>query len=163
MALHRGADVPASQKETIMSNGFEFFEGAATVSTTAPRITVRRTGQLVLTQAAVAMLGEAVSHVQLGFNEKTKAVGIRSVPEDAKGRYRLRSQPNGVSYLVDAKRFFAHHAVTLEKARGFAVEDFGGGVVGFRFEDGAAPSAEPPAAEKVERKAPAQRRKTSRS
>jgi len=80
-----------------MSNGFEFFEGAATVSTTAPRITVRRTGQLVLTQAAVAMLGDGVTNVQLGYNEKTKAVGIRSVSEDAKGRYRLRSQPNGVA------------------------------------------------------------------
>jgi hypothetical protein len=53
--------------------------------------------------------------------------------------------------------------VTLEKARGFAVEDFGGGVVGFRFEDGAVKSDEAPAAEKAERKAPATRRKTSRS
>ena len=96
-------------------------------------------------------------------NEKTKAVGIRSVPEDAKGRYRLRSQPNGVSYLVDGKRFFAHHGVTLEKAQGFAVEDFGGGVVGFRFEGGAEKVGEPPAAEKVERKAPATRRKAPRS
>ena len=146
-----------------MSNGFEFFEGAATVSTTAPRITVRRTGQLVLTQAAVAMLGEGVTHVQIGYNEKTKAVGIRSVAEDSKGRYRLRSQPNGVSFLVDGKRFFVHHGVTLEKARGFAVEDFGGGVVGFCFEDGAAKGDEAPAAEKVERKAPAARRKTPRS
>jgi len=99
-----------------MTTGFEFFEGAATVSTTAPRITVRRTGQLVLTQAAVAMLGEGVSHVQIGYNEKTKAVGIRSVAEDAKGRYRLRSQPNGVSYLVDGKRFFAHYGLSLGKA-----------------------------------------------
>ena len=147
-----------------MSNGFEFFEGAATVSTTAPRITVRRTSQLVLTQAAVTMLGEGVSHVQIGYNEKTKAVGIRSVAEDAKGRYRLRSQPNGVSYLVDGKRFFAHHGLSLGKAHGFAVEDFGGGVVGFRFEDGAAKGDEPPAAvEKVERKAPTVRRKTPHS
>jgi hypothetical protein len=66
-----------------MTTGFEFFEDAATVSTTAPRITVRRTGQLVLTQAAVEMLGEGVSHVQIGFNEKTKSVGLRSVPEDS--------------------------------------------------------------------------------
>jgi hypothetical protein len=90
-------------------------------------------------------------------------VGIRSVAEDAKGRYRLRSQPNGVSYLVDGKRFFAHHGLSLGKAQGFAVEDFGGGVVGFRFEDGAAQGEEPPAAEKVERKAPAARRRASRS
>ena len=146
-----------------MTTGFEFFESAATVSTTAPRITVRRTRQLVLSQAAVAMLGEGVTHVQIGFNEKTKAVGIRSVPEDAKGRYRLRSQPNGVSYLVDGKRFFAHHGLSLGKAQGFTVEDFGGGVVGFRFDDGAAKADEPPAVEKVERKAPAARRKTSGS
>jgi hypothetical protein len=146
-----------------MTTGFEFFEGAATVSTTAPRITVRRTGQLVLTQAAVAMLDEGVTHVQIGYNDKTKAVGIRSVPEDAKGRYRLPTQPNGVSYLVDGKRFFAHHGVTLEKARGFAIEDFGGGVVGFQFEHTAAKGEEEPAAEKVERTAPTARRKASRS
>ena len=146
-----------------MSNGFEFFEGAATVSTTAPRITVRRTGQLVLTQAAVAMLGEGATHVQIGYNEKTKAVGIRSASDDAKGRYRLRSQTNGVSYLVDSKRFFAHHKLSVGKARGFAVEDFGSGVVEFRFEDGGAKGDEMPAAQKVERKAPAARRKTSRS
>jgi len=105
-----------------------------------------------------------VSHVQISYNKKTKAVGIRSVAEDAKGRYQLRSQPNGVSYLVDGKRFFAHHGLSLGKAQGFAVEDFGSGVVGFWFEDGAAKGdEEPPAAEKVERKAPAARRKTPRS
>ena len=108
------------------------------------------------------MLGEGGTHVQIDYNEKTKAVGIRSVPEDAKGRYRLRSQTNGVSFLVDGKRFFAHHGLSVGKARGFEVEDFGGGVVGFRFEDGAAKGDEAPAAEKVERTAPTARRKASR-
>lgn len=141
-----------------MSNGFEFFEGATTTST-APRITVRRTGQLILTQAAAAMLGDGVTHVQLGYNQETKAVGIRAVPEDAKGRYRLRTQPNGVSFLVDAKRFFAHHGVSLGKARGFAVEAFGDGVVGFRFEAG----GEQEPIETVERKTAPARRKESRA
>ena len=109
---------PRTRRRSTMTTGFEFFEGAATVSTTAPRITVRRTGQLVLTQAAVAMLGEGATHVQIGYNEKTKAVGIRSVPEDAKGRYRLRSQTNGVSFLVDGKRFFAHHGLSVEQGPG---------------------------------------------
>ncbi len=142
-----------------MSNGFEFFEGAATASTTAPRITVRRTGQLILTQAAAAMLGDGVTHVQLGYNQETQAVGIRSAAEDAKGRYRLRTQPNGVSFLVDAKRFFAHHGVSLGKARGFAVEDFGDGVVGFRFEAG----GEQAPIEAVERKTTPARSKASRA
>jgi hypothetical protein len=48
---------------------------------------------------------------------------------------------------VDAKRFFAHRALALDKARGLEVEDFGGGVVGFRLpEEGAGePEAEPKA------------------
>ncbi len=45
-----------------MSNGFQFFEGATSESTTAPRITVRKGGVLVLTQAAVEMLGDGVTH-----------------------------------------------------------------------------------------------------
>ena len=44
---------------------------------------------------------------------------------------------------------------------GLTREDFGGGVVGFRFEDGAAKGDDAPATEKLQRKAPAARRKTS--
>ena len=116
-----------------MSNGFEFFEGIASENSAAPRVTVRRGGVLVLTQAAVDMLGDGVTHVQLGFNEKTKAVGIRPAAEDTKGRYLLRPQKNGASRLIDGKRFFAHQGVALETARRFDVEAFGDGIVGFHL------------------------------
>ena len=43
-----------------MSNGFQFFEGTTTESATAARITVRKGGILVLTRAAIAMLGDEV-------------------------------------------------------------------------------------------------------
>jgi hypothetical protein len=46
---------------------------------------------------------------------------------------RLRRQPNGRSRLIDAKRFFAHQGLAVETARGLAVEEFGGGIVGFRL------------------------------
>ncbi len=49
---------------------------------------------------------------------------------------KLRAQPNGRSRLVDAKRFFAHRGLAIDKARGLEVEDFGGGVVGFRLPEG---------------------------
>jgi hypothetical protein len=52
--------------------------------------------------------------------------------------------------------------VSLGKARGFAIEDFGGGVVGFRFEDSAAQGGESTAAEEVERKVPPAQWKTPR-
>ena len=116
-----------------MNNGFEFFEGIASENSTAPKVTVRRGGVLVLTQAAVDMLGEGVTHIQLGFNEKTKAVGIRAAAEDAKGRYLLRAQKNGASRLVDGKRFFAHQGVALETARRFDAEAFGDGIIGFHL------------------------------
>jgi hypothetical protein len=121
-----------------MSNGFEFFEGARTENQ-EPRITLRRSGQMLLTEAAVALLGEDVSHVQIGFNPKTRAVGIRPAGEGAKGRYRLRQQKSNSSRLVDGKRFFAHLGVTLEKARSFDAETLGEGIVGFTLPEAVAP------------------------
>jgi hypothetical protein len=56
-----------------------------------------------------------------------------------------RAQPNGPSPLIDAKRFFGHHGLAVETARGLAVEEFGGGVVGFRLVEEGAGEAEPPA------------------
>jgi hypothetical protein len=141
-----------------MTADFTFFEGAATVNSTTPRVTVRKTGQLVLTEAAVAMLGEGVEAVQIGFDPKARAVGIRPAAEGGRGVLKLRRQPNGRSRLIDAKRFFSHHELAVDTARGLAVEEFGGGIVGFRLpEEGAggdAAEAELPAkAAKPRRKA----------
>ena len=122
-----------------MSNGFKFYEGITSENSAAPRVTVRKGGVLVLTQAAVDLLGDGVTHVQLGFNEKTKAVGIRPTVEEAKGRYLLRAQKNGSSRLVDGKRFFAHQGVALETARRFDVEAFGDGIIGFHLTEASEP------------------------
>ena len=116
-----------------MSTEFEFFEGTATVNSTTPRVTVRKAGQLVLTEAAVAMLGEGVEAVQIGYNAKSRVVGIRPAADGVRGALKLRAQPNARSRLVDAKRFFAHRGLAIDKARGLEVEDFGGGIIGFRL------------------------------
>ena len=130
------------------SESFEFFEGART-DNRAPKITVRRSGQVSMTGAAVALLGEGVTAVQLGYDATTKAVGIRPAPEGSRGSYKLRQQANR-SGLVDGRRFFAHHGLALAEARTFDAESFGQGIVGFRFtEPGTAPPAE---VEPVERK-----------
>jgi hypothetical protein len=113
------------------SNGFQFFEGSRS-ETQTPQVTVRRSGQLVLTPPAVAMLGDEVTHVQFGFDSKTRAVALRAASKGAKGRYRLRSQTNGSS-LVDGRRFLSHHGVQVDKAQRFPAEEFGKGLVGFRF------------------------------
>ena len=81
---------------------------------------------MVLTPAAVALMGEEVTQVQIGFNAETRAVGIRAADEGAKGKYRLRPQNGSDKRLVDGKRFFAHVGVPIEKATSFDVEDFGG-------------------------------------
>ena len=78
------------------------------------------------------MLGEGVEHVQIGYNAKSRVVGIRPAADGVRGVLKLRAQPNGRSRLVDAKRFFAHRGLAIDKARGLEVEDFGG-VVGFRL------------------------------
>ncbi len=113
-----------------MSNDFEFFEGSASRAR-IPKITVRRSGLIALTPGAVEMLGEKATHVQVGFNTETQAVGLRLAPENAKGRYRLRHQTNSQSRLVDTRRFFAHHGLTFEKVTAFDAEDLGDGLVGF--------------------------------
>ncbi len=104
---------------------FEFYEGAKTDSETTAQVTVRKGGQLVLTQAAVVMLGDEVTNVQVGYNPETRAIGIRAADEATQGRYRLRAQGSGTRRLVDGKRLFVLHGVTLEKAQTFDAEDFG--------------------------------------
>ena len=49
---------------------FDFYEGPTTDSTSHPRITVRRGGLMVLTQATVEMLGEGVGQVQIGYTPR---------------------------------------------------------------------------------------------
>lgn len=120
-----------------MSNGFDFFEGSATEGTLSPRVTIRKGGQLVLTQAAVDLMGEGTTHVQVGFNPETKAIGIRAADEDANGRYRLRKQKSSARLLVDGKRLFALHDIEVEKAHTVDAEDFGNGIIGFHLADGA--------------------------
>ena len=114
-----------------MTTQFDFFEGSRT-ETQTPQVTVRRSGQMVLTPPAVAMLGDDVTHVQLGYDADTGAVGLRAAPNGSKGRYRLRAQSNGGS-LVDGRRFLSHHGLKVEKAQRFPAESFGDGLVGFRF------------------------------
>jgi hypothetical protein len=132
--------------DTTTTTSFDVFEGSQTENTT-PRTTVRRSGQTVLTRAAVALLGEDVSHVQVGYDPTTKAVGIRPAPEGARGRYKLRRMANR-SGLVDGRRFFAHHGLSVGEARTFDAQDFGKGIVGFHLtEPGAAAEGEAKAAE----------------
>ena len=143
-----------------MSQGFEFFLGTKTENQ-APRITLRKGGQLVLTEAAVRMLGQGVTHVQIGFNEKTQAVGLRPASEETEGRYRLRSQPTSTSRLVNGKRFFAHRGRALEKARTFDAEEFGDTIVGFHLTE-MSPSAATPAIEATEASRDETKKSTSR-
>ena len=143
------------------TNGFQFFEGTRS-ETQTPQVTVRRSGQLVLTPPAVAMLGEDVSHVQVGYNTASGVVGIRAAANGAKGRYRLRSQANGSS-LVDGRRFLGHHGLKLEKAQTFPAEAVGDGIVGFTIPksgtaaagESDAPVTEPKAARTGKQKATA--------
>lgn len=71
-----------------MSNGFQFFEGSTTINSTSPQATLRRSGQVILTAAAVELLGDGVTQVQVGYNAKTGAVGIRPAVEGGRGALR---------------------------------------------------------------------------
>ncbi len=117
---------------------FQFYKGSTTDGETKAQVTVRKGGQLVLTQATVAMLGEGVEAVQIGFDSETRAIGIRAADESAQGRYRLRAQGTSGRRLVDGKRLFALHGVAIEKAQTFDAEDFGDGIVGVTLPGGEA-------------------------
>jgi hypothetical protein len=125
------------------SNEFQFFEGSNTESTDVARITVRRGGILVLTQKAVELLGEGVTHVKIGFDAKSLAIGLKSTEPGNRGCYRLRQQGKSLSRLVDGKRVFAHHGLKAEKARSYPAEEFGGGVVGFTLPEAETPKGKP--------------------
>ena len=129
-----------------MTTQFEFFEGTRS-ETQTPQVTVRKSGQMVLTPPAVAMLGDDVTHVQMGYNAETGAVALRPAPKGAKGRYTLRAQSNGSS-LVDGRRFLGHHGLKVEKARRFPAESFGEGLVGFRFPKAETAAQDTPSAAK---------------
>ncbi len=131
------------------ATNFQFFEGTASEHR-GPEITVRRSGQMVLTKAAVELLGEGVSHVQLGFDVDTRAVAIRAGAEGAKGRYLLREQQGSASYLVDGRRTFKHFGLSAEKSTRFEVEVFGEGLIGFTL----------PALVEAEEPKPAKKRKS---
>ncbi len=136
-----------------MNQAFDFYEGTTSEDTTTPRVTLRKSGHMVLTPAAVALMGEEVTQVQIGFNAETRAVGIRAADEGAKGRYRLRPQNGSAKRLVDGKRFFAHVGIPIEKAASFDVEHFGDGIIGFYL---------PEAAEASQPTAPASTKATGR-
>ena len=137
---------------------FEFFQGTLSESSTRPQITVRRGGLMVITRAAVDMLGDAVTHVQLAYDGKTGTVGIRTATEDTAGAYRLRTQPKGPSRLVSGKRFFQHHGLTVDKAHTYTAETFGNGIVGFRL---TAAEATEPATESAADATPAPAKKAA--
>lgn len=118
------------------THGFDFFEGTATAHSQEPRVTVRRGGLMVITPAAVEMLGDDVTHVQLGLNPKTNTVAIRKADAKAKGRYRLRTQKNSPMLLVGGKKFFAHHNLAIDKAESFDATQIADGLVGFTLTNG---------------------------
>jgi len=123
-----------------VNQAFDFYEGSTSEDTTTPKVTVRKSGHMVLTPAALELMGEEVTQVQIGFNAETRAVGIRPAEDGAKGKYRLRPQNGSAKRLVDGKRFFAHVGVPIEKAASFDVEDFGDGIIGFYLPEVQEPS-----------------------
>jgi hypothetical protein len=144
-----------------MTTGFQFFEGTRS-TTQSPQVTVRRSGQMVLTPAAVAMLGDGATHVQFGYDPETRTVALRSAPKGAKGRYRLREQANGSS-LVDGRRFMAHYELQVEKAQRFPAEELAEGMVGFRLVDVVDAVDTGTADKDTETPAPAKKSKPARS
>jgi hypothetical protein len=141
-----------------MTTGFQFFEGTRS-TTQSPQVTVRRSGQMVLSPAAVAMLGDDATHVQFGYHGGTRTVALRSAPNGSKGRYRLREQSNGSS-LVDGRRFMAHYELQVEKAQRFPAEELAEGMVGFWLVDEVDTADDDTADDDTEAPAPAPAKKS---
>ena len=109
---------------------FQFFDGSHT-TTSAPRITLRRGGLIALNPAAVKLLGDGTTHVQVGYDDEKGAIGVRPAGPDAVGKYVLRKPPKGDSRIVNGKRLLEHHGIQADAAKGYEVQDFGEGIIGF--------------------------------
>ena len=118
------------------THGFNFYEGTARAHSQEPRVTVRSGGLMVITPAAIEMLGDDVTHVQLGLNPKTNTVAIRKAADNTKGRYLLRIQKNSPMLLIGAKKFFAHHDLPVDKAKSYDATKVADGLVGFTLTNG---------------------------
>lgn len=125
-----------------MSN-FVFLTGTESRSN-SPKITIRKGGMIVLNDRAVEKLGENVTHVQIGYNAESNAIGIRPTTADAAGRYRLRSQQKGSSRIINGKRLFAHHGLTAQTSQTFDVEEFSDGILGVVLSTARKPETEGP-------------------
>jgi hypothetical protein len=149
------AQTTTTQTTTTVAD-FNFFEGVTSESSSRPQITIRKGGLLVLTRAAVAMLGDDVDRVQLAYSRTTGAVGIRAALKDTTGSYLLRVPKKGPSRLITGKRFFKHCGLPVETARTFEVEEFGNGIIGFHLQvEPATPVSAEPAKPVSRRKAQA--------
>jgi hypothetical protein len=125
---------------------FEFFEGSLSVSAARPQITIRKGGVIVISRAVAVMLGDKLSHVQLAYNPKTGAIGLRATGADTPGAYQLRPQSKGPGRMIGGKRFFKHQGLDADQARTYEATDFGNGIVGFVLAPAADPAPAPAAA-----------------
>ena len=120
---------------------FEFFVNTqAPKNNSAPMITVRRKGVLVLTKKAADMLGENVTHVQIAYDAKTRSVAVCKAESDSKGRYTMRDMKND-TFLVNAKPMFAHYGLNVERAQSYDVKEFDKGLIGVSLPDDVASPA----------------------
>ena len=81
-----------SSDTTTTTPSYESFEGNLSESSAKPQVTIRKGGLMVVPRAAVDMLGDEVTHAQLAFDAKRRAVGTRAATNEAAGAYRLRIQ-----------------------------------------------------------------------
>jgi len=139
MTTQTTATTAAATASTVTD--FEFFEGGISVNSTRPQITLRRGGVIVITRAVAVMLGDAFTHIQLAYNPKTRAIGLKAATASTPGAYLLRPQTKGPNRLIGGKRFFAHHGLEVDKASTHEATDFGNGIVGFILPGPAAPAA----------------------
>ncbi len=135
----------ATDTTTTTASDFEFFEGTLSVSSARPQITIRKGGIIVISRAVAVMLGDKLTHVQLAYNPKTGAIGLRAAGADTPGAYQLRPQSKGPGRMIGGKRFFKHHGLDADQARTYEATDFGNGIVGFILAPAATAAAPAPA------------------
>ena len=111
------------------TNGFVFFEGGLQTSPDTPNVTVRKGGLLVLTNAAIQMLGDDVTYVMIGYNVETGQIGIQRSSQGQKGSYFLREQKNSSSRLVDGRSMFSHHELSVEQSVRLTPEKISDGLI----------------------------------
>lgn len=102
-----------------MARQFEVFTGRSKpASNKVMRVVLNKRGIFSLNQATFLALGEPKA-VELLYDRQNQVIGMKTVPEDTRHAYPVRTQKNAKSYLIGARAFSAFYELDIKDRLSF--------------------------------------------